>query len=548
MILRLTTLLLLFGFFQAAIAQEFTSSLLPIIQINTEGVEIPDDPKIIAHMGIVYNGDGALNHVSDTFNHYDGNIAIEVRGSSSQQFPKKQYSIELRRNNGEDLDTALLGLPNEEDWILFAPFNDKSLMRDVLAYTVGAEFGRYAPRTKYCELLLNGQYQGVYVLIEKLKRDKNRVDIRKLDVNDVDGEDVTGGYLLKIDKQTGNTGKGWRSKYPPTSNPEKYIEFFFEYPDPAEVTSTQRLYISRYMDEFEDMLKSSNFSDPIDGYVRYIDIDSFVDYFLLTELTKNVDGYRLSTYFYKQHISDGGKLVMGPIWDYNLGFGNANYCIYGNPANSTKGLVVDFNSACPDDHWQVPFWWRRLLSDKRFLERVHHRWYELRADRFRTEKIHQQVDSIATLLTETGAQQRNFERWPVLGQWVWPNSFVGQSFEEEVIFLKNWIGERLLWMDEELETMAVTGLPQKESLPKSIDVFPNPSTEYHEYSLYLPKPGVLKIQTFTAAGQLFNEKSFVVASSGKHRFKGQASLQKGLFYSRLWFDGAFVGVVKIVRN
>src|SRR4051812_47144509 len=144
----------------------FTSSNLPIIIIDTNGKEIVDDPKIEASLGIIYNGANMRNNVTDAYNNYSGLMGIEIRGSSSQQFPKKQYGVQLQDANGDDVEAALLGLPKEEDWIFSAPYNDKTLMRDVLAYKLANDLGEYAPRTKYVELQLNGSYNGIYVLIE----------------------------------------------------------------------------------------------------------------------------------------------------------------------------------------------------------------------------------------------------------------------------------------------------------------------------------------------------------------------------------------------
>lgn len=173
----------------------FTSSNLPIVVINTNGQEIVDEVKITADMGIIYNGEGVRNYFSDSFNNYNGKIGIEIRGSSSQQFPKKQYAIETRDTSGNDLKVSLLGFPKESDWILFAPYNDKSLMRDVLTYRIASDMGRYASRSKFCEVVLNGDYVGVYVLLEKIKRDANRVNIKKLEAPDTSGYAVTGDML-----------------------------------------------------------------------------------------------------------------------------------------------------------------------------------------------------------------------------------------------------------------------------------------------------------------------------------------------------------------
>ena len=293
-------LLLLFslqGFTQVV----FTSSNLPIVVINTNGQTIKDDPKIEATMGIIYNGVGLRNNVTDAANNYNGKIGIEIRGSSSQMFPKKQYGIELHDALGASIDASLLGLPKQSDWILFAPYNDKSLVRDPLAYKLGRDLGRYAPRTKYCEVVLNGEYQGIYVLIEKIKRDKNRVDINKLDPIEITNDDLTGGYIIKIDKDTGTGGEGWASTFtPPGRSGTQTIFFQYDYPKAANIVVQQKEYIKQYVAAFENALAGDNFKDPNQGYAKYIDVDSFIDYFIANEVSKNVDAYRLSTFMYKR--------------------------------------------------------------------------------------------------------------------------------------------------------------------------------------------------------------------------------------------------------
>ena len=126
-------------------------------------------------------------------------------------------------------------------------------------------------------------------------------------------------------------------------------------------------------------------------------------------MARNPDAYRISTFLHKQKDSDGGKLVMGPIWDFNLGFGNVDFCLGGSP----EGLVLRYNSVCPGDFWLIPFWWDRLAEDPVFVQRVSDRWAELRADRLSTERMVAQIDSITSLVSE--AQERNYARWPVLG-------------------------------------------------------------------------------------------------------------------------------------
>lgn len=443
----------------------FTSSNLPIIVVNTNGATIVDEPKTLCSLGIIYNGPGERNNITDPFNNYDGKAGLELRGSTSQGFPKKPYGVELWNDDGTDRQASLLGMPVEEDWILFAPYNDKSLVRDALAYRLSRAMGRYAPRAVFCELVINGQYQGIYVLMEKIKRDQSRVDISRLDPAEVTGEDLTGGYILKIDKSTGNGGSGFFSPYsPPNAQNNQRIFFQYDYPEPESIVPAQTSYIQQYVGAFETALRAANFDDPADGYRRYADVGSFVDFMILNEVSKNVDGYRLSTYLHKPK---SGKLVMGPIWDFNLGFGNANYCTNGNP----QGFVYNFNNACPGDGWLVPFWWSRLLTDEYFRIELGKRWKELRSGPLATSFIHAYIDSAANVLNQE-ARARNFQRWNVLGQYVWPNSFVGQTYQQEIDWLKNWVTVRMNWLDNEWAGL-VTGL-DKEQVRISLD--PNPAT------------------------------------------------------------------------
>jgi CotH protein. len=154
-------------------------------------------------MKVIWNGDGQRNNITDPPNHYNGKIGIELRGSSSQSFPKKGYAVETRDSAGENLNVELMGFPAENDWVFNATYNDKSLMRDVLVYDAARKTGRYASRSRYFELVVNGDYKGLYILFEKIKRDKNRVAIKGMEITDTSGVALTGGYIVKIDKLDG---------------------------------------------------------------------------------------------------------------------------------------------------------------------------------------------------------------------------------------------------------------------------------------------------------------------------------------------------------
>lgn len=473
---------------------EFTSSNLPIVVIDTRGQEIPDEPKINADMGIIYNGEGVRNYITDPFNNYQGKIGIEIRGSSAQTFPKKQYAVETRDIQGNDTTVSLLGFPPEDDWILYAPYSDKSLIRNVLAYKLSNDMGRYASRTKFCEVVLNGEYMGVYVMMEKIKRDKNRVDISKLEPDESTGDDLTGGYIFKIDKLDGAEIDGWESSFLPFPGAWQRIFYQYHYPDEDDITPVQEEYIQNFMFKFESLMDEPINADPQTGYVNYLNIDTFVDNFIIIEMSKNIDGYRLSTYFHKDRDSKNGKLSIGPIWDYNLAFGNADY--YNGAI--IPGWQVNFHVR--DDYWQMPFWWQKLMADSNFVNRINERWFQLRSNVLDTHRIGSLVDSLTMHLDE--AQKRNFQRWPILGEYIWPNAYIGGSYSAEIRYLKQWIQSRVVWMDENIPgtSAAISANSPTHSLSEFTleQNYPNPfnSSTRIGYSLNAPANVQLKIYDF----------------------------------------------------
>ncbi|MBN2423473.1 MAG: CotH kinase family protein [Calditrichaceae bacterium] len=445
------TITILFSLISLPAAAQVTleSSNLPIVIINTNGQNIPGDHKITADMGIIYNGAGQINHMTDSLNNYNGKIGIEIRGSSSQMFPKKQYAVETRDEYGENLNVSLLDLPEENDWILYAPYSDKSLMRNVLLYHLSNQIGLYASRSKFCELVLNGDYKGVYVLFEKLKRDKNRVDISKLDSTEISGDDLTGGYIIKIDKTDGEEVSGWYSEYKPVEGSSARIFYQYHYPKPDEIVQEQKDYIREFIDHFEDAMYEWDYTDPVSGYQNLIDAASFVDFLLLNEIGKNVDGYRLSAFFNKDKDSKNSLLFAGPVWDFNLAFGNANY--YDGWLSNGWQYEINRLASFQYDTYKIPFYWERLTNDSAFVTHIVNRWKELRSACFNPDTIYSFIDETIIYLSE--AQERNFLQWPILDEYVWPNYYVGGSYANEISYLKNWIEDRINWMDDMLLDM-----------------------------------------------------------------------------------------------
>ena len=415
-----------------------------IFRINTLGGEIVDDPKIPSALTV---------SIQDSIQ-YAGNIGIEIRGESSQWFEKKSYGIETWDREYNDADYNLAGLPEEEDWVLYGPYSDKSLIRNKLIYEISNSIGMYASRTRYVELFINDKYQGLYILMEKLKRDKNRIDISKLENSEIDEELISGGYIIKIDKSDMEDGSytdynSFQSQFDVfgNENGDKRINFNYEYPKPGEIHANQKNYIKNYFYEFESSLASNNFKDPVNGFRKYVDEDSFIDFFILNELSNNVDGYRLSTYLHKERNE---KLVIGPIWDFNLSFGNADYC----GGERYDVWCFKFNERCLGDYWNVPFWWNRLLEDEKFVDKLKGRWNQLRLNILSDNNILTLIEEQYSFLNnETDIINRNFNKWKIFGIYIWPNSFIGNNYYEEIDFLKNWIKERTKWLDESINNL-----------------------------------------------------------------------------------------------
>jgi hypothetical protein len=515
----------------ASRVQAFQSQL-PILSIDTRGKNIRDDIKQEAGFGIIYKGPGQVNSSADPWNHFKGDIYIELRGSSSNYYsPKKSYGFKIVDQLNMDMDTSILGLPSEHSFVLHAAYFDKTLMRNMLAYKIYGHFGHYSPRTRYVELVINGQYQGVYLLVEKIKRDDSRVDIAKLTKTDISGVDVTGGYIVKIDRKTGNGADGWFSSYKKDPSDSLPAYFQFDYPEYDSLMQQQKDYIKNYIDSFETVMVGPDYKDELKGYRRYIDPVSFVDKLIINELSKNIDGYRLSEYLYKEKLTKRkkGLLFNGPAWDYDIAFGNANF---GNATDPYRWQYLEREGA-----FYSPVWWRKFMKDEYFKDLLYCRYTSFRKTVLDTAFLFQHIDSVAKALKDPVA--RNYTQWPILGQ---PTKYSPQpvpaDYAGEIAVLKSWLKKRIKWMDENI--LGVCNQPPILAVTESQlegQVYPNPFGEELRMEVALPGAGPVVIDIYNTVGaNIFHEEN--------------RGAQAGLITRNLQLKGLPAGVyfVRVTQN
>ena len=444
----------------------FTDSNLPIVLITTDidpdtglPMEIPDDPKIPAGMKIIYHEDGSRNYITDAdteeFINYEGRIKIELRGSSSQDLPKKQYGwTTYESNNTTKLKVSILDMPRQNDWILNGLAFDPSLLRDYLSYNLSRQIGYYTVRTRYCEVVLNGEYIGLYLLQEKLKDDSNRINIEAIDEDASEGIPLTGGYIVKADKTTGGDEVGWvMDTYNGTS------DFIHELPKPEDITQVQHDYIHQQFLDLETTSHDNNAS-LTNGYPSIIDVPTFVDFIVMNELASNVDGYQVSTFFHKDK---GGKLRAGPIWDFNLTYGNdlfeygfdrSHYNVWQTSDGGNDGAKF----------------WADLFNQDSFKCYVSRRWHEVTAEGqpLSYNSMSAFIDETVVLITEAAA--RDNETW---GR--------APDLTGEIATLKTFLSQRIAWINNHVGSHTPCDNVVTPSLViTKINYNPGESTEFPE--------------------------------------------------------------------
>ena len=430
-------------------SQTFVSSNLPIVIITTDidpntnqNLKILDNPRVFGTMKIIQHPDGSRNYLSDKntaeFLNYNGRISIEIRGSSSQDLNKKPYGFTtFEADNVTNNNVSLLGMPKENDWILNSLAFDPSLIRDYLSYNLSRQMGNYATRTVYCEVMVNKEYRGLYLLQEKIKADANRVDILKIESTDDATPNVTGGYITKADKTTGDDPVAWQmSSYSWSPN------FIHDMPKPEEVTSAQNTYI---YNQFMNLASttSSNNSSFSSGFPSVIDVPSFIDFMISNELASNPDGYQFSTYFHKDR---NGKLRAGPIWDFNLTYGNDLFS-YGY--DRSKPDIWQFSDGENDG----AKFWTDLFNNPTFKCYLSKRWNTLikTGQPLNYSSMVAFIDNTVSTISEATAREN--QKWETI-----PNQAL------EISNLKSFLATRINWITSKIGSYSACNSVQIPSL------------------------------------------------------------------------------------
>jgi len=511
----------------------FNGSTLPLIIIDTNGKTIPNEPKITATMKVINNNNELINHPDDTPNEYEGYIGIEIRGASSARYPQKPYSLETRDALGENNNVPLLGMPEENDWVLISHYNEKSFMRNLISYHIFQSMGHYATRSRLVDVIINGEYEGIYLFGEKVKRDKNRINIKKLNADEVSGPDITGGYVFKVDYAY--SFDSWVSDYSPIDHPDYKTRFVYYYPDWDVIVPEQKSYIKNVVDAFQRSLRKTDFGHT---YQNYIDVNSFIDYFLVSELSRNVDGYKKSRYFNKNRDDIDGLIHAGPVWDFDWAWKNIRAY---DEIKNTFGAGWSYKV----NDYQVtssPGWYVRLLKSPEFANKINCRYRALRKTTLSLDSIYAFMDSIYNIVKLP--QENHYKRWKTLGVRTGAPELdpPSKTYDEEFTRLKDWIAVRIGWLDKNMvgtdEYCHLSAINNEKNI--TLRIFPNPAHQY----IYVESENIIShIQMFDLSGVIVKD---VLAGGNMSWQMNISDLPSGLYFIKVFLDNKNVSTRKIM--
>ena len=394
-----------------------TRTDLSVLDIRTVNSQVVDSREVYVTASFALYTDTAARSTGSAL--HSGGLQIRGRGNSSwEQHPKKPYRLKL------DNALAWLDMPSNRHWVLLANHSDKTLLRNDVAFELSRRMGfAYTPRSKFVEVFLNGNYLGNYQLTEHLRTGSSRVNVTSLGTGAADNvlPNVSGGYLLEMDRLDSETS---------FVSTQCSLAFKIESPDTASVA--QKTYIQNYINSVETSLYAADFASPTTGYAAYIDVDSFVNWYIHSEVMYHIDAFRFSTFFYKNR---NGKLVIGPVWDFDLAMGNF-YRFF----STTPGRTDGFGPA------GTRCWYSRLLQDSAFQNLIRQRWQVLRTGTL-ASGFSNYLSTQAMALAQS--QQNNYQRWPTLDKFTWPNVVITGTYPGEIEYLDFWLERRLRWLDSQ---------------------------------------------------------------------------------------------------
>lgn len=518
------------AFINTPVIAQITTNL-PIVKLagTITGTESQGTLAVIDNLSGINNENDAPT--------YTGMIGVRIRGNASATKPS--YALETWSAPNTNVDVSLLGMPAENDWVLMSSYNDRSFTRMVLSNKLHESMGRYAPRFKHCELIVNGTYEGIYLFGEKIKRDTARLDLANLKNIDNSGSQLTGGYIWTLNEGTPD----WTSLYAPPFGTGQQVTFNYDTPDPSVITPAQKAYIKAYVDSFELALNSANFQDTLNGWRRYGAVGSFVDFMLINEVSKNYDAYRTNQYMFKDRDK---KLRPGPLWGFDLAWKNTADC---NAAVDT-GFMYHIGGACPTLGNLPPFWWKKLTSDTSFMKdlKCAYREYRFPGGILDTAKIFYSIDSISNRLNANGAIGRNFTKWPIWG--VPLNNEptpMATNHVQEVANLKQFIKNRLAWLDGQWQ-IAGTKCPAPVAITdinaaQYIRIYPNPTNS----GITLCGDANYAIEIRAIITDIYGAKVKSVDPFKVKTFVDLSELPSGVYFLNL-FTGNSKSVQKIIKQ
>lgn len=497
---------------------EMVESHLPILVLETEenGFEKCKE-WVDGSITVYYNTNGELNNRETATPAYTSAITAKTRGNSSQRWPKINLAFDLKDSEGADTSVALLGMPEESDWVLFGPYADRSLIRNALAFEISHRTGEYAPRYRFCEMVLNGDYMGVYQVIEKIKRDRNRVDISSLNPDENSGLDLTGGYIFKYD---------WGPGSPVAA----------VYPRSSLITYEQKKYLRNKVLHWEDFVEQDDFMEHATSYRDLMDVESYLNFTITYEISLNPDAYRISTYMHKDRDDIDPRIKFGPVWDFDLAFG------IGNSTEAQGFTGWSWKAGKELRH-------KYLFRDTALVNQFVNRWETLRSDKLSNDQLMFLVDSLYDVIGPS--KQRNYEVWPLEGEnfnsW-WGN--FSNSFEMDSIKTKQWIIDRVGWIDENIGKIYYKYDPPVVGLSDDINVFvgPNPCQEYITVSADVTITEPVKLILYSVYGQPIYQTAVEPVGGRLNETINVGYFTDGVYLLKLEYpDGSFT-TVEVVKN